>query len=151
MEIKFYLKDELAIAPLRASADAAGYDLFAHSMGISNEDPTLLKVGTGVHVQIPKGFFGLLTPRSSIYKKKQILYNSVGIVDSDYRGEIMMVFKDVSGGSIDLSKEVENLGQRLGQILILPLPHVTYNQVNSIDELSSTERGEGGFGSTGLK
>lgn len=149
--INFFLKDEKAVEPFKASEGAAGFDLSAHSLDFS-EDGLVVKIGTGVHFSIPHGMFGMLVPRSSIYKKNLLLANNVGIIDSDYRGEIIMVYRSADGKKLDVGHITTLLGERVGQILFLNLHYpIAVTPVSSIDELGSTQRGEGGFGSTGLK
>jgi dUTP pyrophosphatase len=82
----------------------------------------------------------LIFPRSSIYKTSLILSNCVGIIDSGYRGSIMLKFQYIEEGL------VYEIGDRVGQIIIIPYPQIEFKEV---DELSATERGLGGYGSTG--
>lgn len=102
-------------------------------------DETHLVYHTGVYVSIPKGYVGLIFPRSSIYKKDLLLHNSVGVIDSGYTGEIKFIFMPTGW------KEYE-IGDRIGQIIFMKLPEV---QLEYVDSLEETARGEGGFGSTG--
>ena len=95
---------------------------------------------TGIALEIPSGYVGLLFPRSSVSRTCLSLANSVGVVDSGYRGEIMLKF----GCSSTLS--CYKVGDRIGQLIIMPYPQVQFEQV---EELSDSDRGEGGFGSTG--
>ena len=88
------------------------------------------------------GYVGLVFPRSSIRKMDLALTNCVGVIDSGYRGEIQATFKKTQG----LDSVKYNVGERGAQIIIMPYPKVNFVEV---DELSSTERGDGGFGSTG--
>ena len=96
---------------------------------------------TGIAIEIPPGFVGLLFPRSSVSKTSLSLANSVGVVDSGYRGEIMLKYRYVGGGNA-----LYGSGDRVGQLMIIPRPQV---ELIEVEELSSTDRGEGGFGSTG--
>ena len=97
---------------------------------------------TGLSIEIPEGYVGLLFPRSSVYKTGQFLTNSVGVIDSGYRGEIMLKYtRDTHS-----DKKAYRPGDRVGQIIILPYPKVEFEEVES---LSQTERGSGGYGSTG--
>jgi len=144
--IKVKLLNEKASLPTRASEGAAGYDLRA-----CIDAPITLKVGeifavpTGVAIELPsKNLVAVLSARSGLAIKHGItLANGVGIIDSDYRGEI-------KAGLINLGKEdfVINPGERIAQLLIMPVETPTFT---AVDELSSTERGSGGFGSTGRK
>jgi dUTP pyrophosphatase len=99
-----------------------------------------VEYGTGVSIEIPIGYVGLLFPRSSISKMALVLANSVGVIDSNYRGEIKLRFKDVFKG------RNYNVGDRVAQLLIIPYPKVYLYEV---PELELTNRGDGGFGSTG--
>ncbi len=99
--------------------------------------------GFGLAMEIPKGFVGLVFPRSSVRKYDLSLTNCVGVIDSGYRGEIQATFKKTNG----LDSLKYNIGDRGAQIMILPYPQVT--MVESTN-LSDTDRGEGGFGSTGV-
>lgn len=130
-----------AVIPEYQSKGAAGIDLTA----ISKEFDPYNKVwvyGTGLAVEIPKGHVGLLFPRSSIYRTSLSLVNSVGVIDSDYRGEIKAMFK-LSNDNI---KNEYYLGDRIIQLVIIPIPHIN---IQVVEELSNTERGEKGFGSSG--
>ena len=98
--------------------------------------------GFGIAMEIPKGYVGLVFPRSSVRNFDLLLTNSVGVIDSGYRGEIQATFKKTNG----LDSFKYKVGERGAQIVILPYPQIEFNETN---ELSSTERGEGGFGSTG--
>jgi dUTP pyrophosphatase len=99
--------------------------------------------GTGLAIEIPQGYVGLIFPRSSNSKTDLYLTNHVGVIDSGYRGEIMFKFR--ANPSL-INARIHRLGDRVGQLIIIPYPQVTL--VESA-ELSDTERGEGGFGSTG--
>jgi dUTP pyrophosphatase len=129
-----------AVIPSYSKDGDAGLDLVATS--ISNGSTTIT-YGTGLAIEIPKGYVGLLFPRSSIRKYELMLANSVGVIDSGYRGEIQATFRKGE----DFSPKY-NIGDRIAQILILPYPQIQFSEVI---ELSNTERGEGGFGHTGSK
>lgn len=105
------------------------------------EGAEIISYKTGICLEIPKGYVGLLFPRSSIFKKDLILTNSVGVIDSGYRGEITFKFK-----RFGTSANEYQIGDRCGQIMILPIPKI---ELEEVDELSGTERGETGYGSTG--
>jgi dUTP pyrophosphatase len=92
--------------------------------------------------EIPEGYVGLVFPRSSICKQDLILSNCVGVIDSGYRGEVMLKFKTTENFA-----RLYEVGDRIGQIIIMPYPQITLNEV---EELSETERGNGGYGSTGI-
>jgi dUTP pyrophosphatase len=136
--------NEKAVIPKYANDGDAGMDLVAigRHMDMMNH---LIIYDTGIAVEIPDGYVGLLFPRSSIRKYDLELTNSVGVIDSGYRGSIQLVFR-ITEHNND-RPTVYDVGDRVGQIIILPYPKVIFNQV---EELSDTVRGEGGFGSTGV-
>ena len=136
LKIKFKKLNPNAVIPKRGTIGAAGFDLTAVSMEVS---ATMIKYDTGIAVEIPPGYVGLVFPRSSVCKTGLSLANSVGVIDSDYVGELSAVFYLRSGC------RVYNVGDRIGQLLIVPIPEVEFMEV---DELSETERGAGGYGST---
>ena len=128
-----------AVIPKYAHFGDAAVDLVATSKW--EDDCGNLCYGTGLAMEIPQGHVGLLFPRSSISKTNLRLTNAVGVIDSGYRGEIMMKF---SFSPYGLEYEV---GDRIGQLLIMPYPKVEFEEVS---ELSETTRGSGGYGSTGV-
>lgn len=101
-----------------------------------------IEYGTGLSIEIPQGFVGLIFPRSSITNRGLILANSVGVIDSDYRGEIKFRFKRHP----HLSGAEYKIGEKIGQIVIMPIPKI---ELEEVKELNNTKRGEGGYGSTG--
>lgn len=144
MEIKFKKLDTRAVAPVRANNTDAGYDLVATDITTEiNECGELILVyHTGLALEIPEGYFALLVPRSSISKKSLMLTNHAGVIDAGYRGEVMAKFK----ATTNVVPAVYKPGERFAQLLILPVPEVTFEEAF---ELSNSERGEGGYGSTG--
>ena len=129
-----------AVIPAYSKAGDAGMDLTATSIEILGN---IITYKTGLSIEIPEGYVGLLFPRSSICKYDLQLTNSVGVIDSGYRGEIMFKFAVLE----DIQRaDIYSIGDRIGQIIILPYPHVTFKEVS---ELSDTERSTGGFGSSG--
>jgi dUTP pyrophosphatase len=112
---------------------------------IINETLDSITYGTDIAMEIPEGFVGLVFPRSSIRKTHLQLSNSVGVIDSGYRGELQATFKKVQGISNNALDNYK-VGDRIMQIMIIPHPPIQFEEV---DELNNTERGEGGFGSTG--
>ena len=140
MKVKIKKLDSDAVIPTYAKSGDAGMDLVATKI-ISNTtfDVTY---GTDIALEIPEGFVGLVFPRSSIRKYELILSNSVGVIDSGYRGEIQATFKKENG----LDSLAYKVGDRICQIMIIPHPPIEFQEV---EELTNTERGEGGFGSTG--
>lgn len=127
--------------PTKAHATDAGFDLTATSREIDTVGNFVY--GTGIAVEIPEGYVGLVFPRSSIAKKTLILTNSVGVIDSGYRGEIMAKFSD---NKLSARGEVYEVGERIAQLIILPYPQIEFEEVA---ELSDSDRGVGGYGSTG--
>ena len=139
MNINIKLLSETAKVPTKAHATDAGFDLYADSIITDNDSIDKITYGTGIALEIPDGFVGLIFPRSSIVNKGLSLRNSVGVIDASYRGEIKAVFTL-------LSSNVYSIGDRIAQIVFLKLPEVNLNVTS---ELSKTDRGAGGFGSSG--
>jgi dUTP pyrophosphatase len=135
MIVKIKKTRKSAIIPKYAKPGDAGLDLTAADRKVEGIWNTYY---TGLAVEIPSGYVGLLFPRSSVYKTEQRLANSVGVIDSGYRGEIMMKF--------NRSIKEYKIGDRIGQLIIIPYPQIEFEEVN---HLSDTHRGGGGFGSTG--
>lgn len=135
--IKYFVSGDYA--PETATDGSAGLDLYVNSL-----DSTRTQIGTGVHVEIPKGWVGLLLPRSSWGLKGLTLANTVGVIDSDYRGEIKLV-RDVHPhkGHLGLNK-----GDKIAQLVVVRC-ETAAEQVGSLEDLTVTARGAGGFGSTG--
>ena len=135
MKVKIKKLHKNAVIPKYAKQGDAGLDLTAVNAYESGDQITYR---TGLSIEIPDGYVGLLFPRSSIYKKGQFLTNSVGVIDSGYRGEIMLKFTR--------SINQYTIGDRVGQIIILPYPQIEFEEV---EQLSKSTRATGGFGSTG--
>jgi dUTP pyrophosphatase len=133
-----------SVTPRYSKDGDAGMDLTITS--IISETKTDVTYGFGISMEIPKGYVGLLFPRSSVRKYDLSLTNSVGVIDSGYRGEIQATFKKTNWLKGD-SSEKYNIGDRAAQIMILPYPQIEFIET---DDLSETERGDGGFGSSGL-
>lgn len=129
-----------AVIPTYAKQGDAGLDLVATE--IINEEAFQITYGTGLAMEIPEGFVGLVFPRSSIRKTDLSLTNSVGVIDSGYRGELQATFRKERGVA---SRKYE-VGERIVQIMIIPHPDIQFEET---DELSDSARGVGGFGSTG--
>ena len=142
MKVRIKKLSEKAVIPTYAKSGDAGMDLVATS--IISETDTQITFGIGLALEIPKGFVGLIFPRSSVRKTRLMLSNCVGVVDSGYRGELQATFNKVNQNSI--ADNDYKVGDRIAQIMIIPHPEVEFEEA---DELSDTERGEGGFGSTG--
>ncbi len=128
--------------PKKATPGSAAFDLYATSVTPSEEQQYYgyMEYGTGIGVEIPEGYVGLVYPRSSISKTGLILANGVGVIDSDFRGEIKLRFKYIRDSIL------YHVGDKIGQIMFVKLPNVEFEEV---DELESTDRGDGAFGSTG--
>jgi dUTP pyrophosphatase len=153
MKVKIQKISPLAQIPSYAKEGDAGMDVIATS--IISDTPTQITYGLGIALEIPNGFVGLVFPRSSIRKTGLQLSNSVGVIDSGYRGELQATFNKLFGGEgmYDEMKvnqmqpnDYYKIGDRVAQIMIIPFPPIEFEQVT---QLSETERGEGGFGSTG--
>ncbi len=137
--------NDKAVTPSCGSEYAAGYDLYANFNGDTITIPAgeTVKVGTGIAMEIPDGLFGAVFARSGLATKQGLRpANGVGVIDSDYRGEIIVALHNDSKAD----KTVQN-GDRIAQIVIIPFLKAEFNE---LDELSDTERGEGGFGSTDM-
>lgn len=156
MEVKIKKLSQDAVVPTYAKDGDAGMDLTATSK--TYDDNGNVVYGTSLAFEIPHGYVGLLFPRSSNTKKDLILGNSVGVIDSGYRGEVIFKFKyglkakphyhaiNTMEAVIPEFQEEYETGDRIGQIIIMPYPKVTFIEV---DELGISERGNGGFGSSG--
>ena len=131
--------DAGAIIPKYSKEGDAGMDLYATSFSIDQDNNYVF--GTGLAMEIPEGYVGLIFPRSSISKTAHSLRNAVGVIDSGYRGEIMMKYDINTHNS-----PVYEIGDRIAQIIIMPYPKIEFEEAF---ELSKTSRGKGGFGSTG--
>lgn len=138
--MKMIVEDK-EFVPTKGTEKSAGYDLYSpENMFVPQGQRR--EINTKVSVEIPEGFFGLLCPRSSMGKKGFSLVNTIGIIDSDYRGQIILHFVNngASGQSI-------KRGDRIAQLLIVPY---ISPEIKVVEELSETVRGTGGFGSTGV-
>jgi dUTP pyrophosphatase len=143
MKVKIKKLSPEAVIPTYAKDGDAGMDMV--STKIISDNLGAVTYGTDIAMEIPKGFVGLIFPRSSIRKTNLQLSNSVGVVDSGYRGEIQATFNKIQG--IDnVERDSYKVGDRICQIMIIPHPDIQFEEV---EELNNTERGEGGFGSTG--
>lgn len=152
MRIKIKKLTENAVIPKYTLEGDAGLDLTATSKEYDKDGNTIY--GTGLAFSIPEGHVGLLFPRSSNAKKDLRLTNSVGVLDSNYRGEVTFKFRndnysanedDFKNRYIVFTKEYE-VGDRVGQLIILPYPKIEFIEA---DDLGETNRGDGGYGSTG--
>ncbi len=148
-DLKVKKLSENAVLPKRQKAGDAGMDLTASSYEFKNGRHIY---GTGIAVEIPVGFVGLIFPRSSICKYDLRLCNSVPVIDSNFRGEIKLFFENEGLGtiwSVGNKKEFSNIykvGDRIGQLIVIPYPEF---ECIEVDELSKTDRGSQAFGSSG--
>ncbi len=146
MKIKVKKLHDDAVIPKYANPGDAGMDLYTIDNGFA-DDYGNMAYHTGLAIEIPKDHVGLLFPRSSISKTPLCLRNSVGVIDSGYRGEIVLKFGWVEGGFVKGKPlNIYKKGDRIGQIVIMPYPQIEFVEAK---ELSDSDRGEGGFGSTG--
>ena len=166
LKVKIKKLNENAVIPTYSQEGDAGMDLVATSE--SYDEFGNIVYGTGLSFEIPKGYVSLLFPRSSNANKQILLSNSVGVIDSGYRGEVTLKFKStvrvLSSGTLinrlyNLFKRIPKklsvknyygnaykVGDRVGQIIILPYPQILFEEA---EKLSETKRGSGGYGSTG--
>ncbi len=145
MEVKIKKIRNDAIIPTRGSEEAAGYDLYACiDDSITIEPHKTVKIGTGLAIQPPKGYFGAIVARSGMATKNGLRpANCIGICDWDYTGEYIVALHNDTE-----FLQIVNFGDRIAQLLFLPYQDIQFNEVN---EIVITKRGNGGFGSTGKK
>lgn len=145
MQINIKKLNKEAIIPTRGSEYAAGYDLYANCLPegyVIIEPHKTEKIGTGLAIEIPDGYFGAIVARSGLATKNGLRpANCIGICDNDYRGEYIVALHNDRN-----CMEVINHGDRIAQLIIMPFLDVKFNEVG---EINDTERGDGGFGSTG--
>lgn len=144
MELKFKRLKDRAVLPIRGTEGAAGIDLTCTDITttLNQANQLMLVYHTDLAVEIPQGYVGLLVPRSSIWEKSLWLTDNVGIIDADYRGEIMAVMK----ATTDTVPAIYKPGERFCQLVIIPVPDYEIVEAN---ELSETKRNDKGYGSTG--
>ncbi len=158
MKVKIQKLREDAKIPEKARAGDAGFDLVATSKDFDDRGNAVY--GTGLAMEIPEGYAGFIFPRSSISKYNISLANSIGLIDSGYRGELFLKFKPtprfvnaisndgpVTAVRVSDSPADYEIGDKIGQLVILPLPSV---ELELAEELGASERGIGGFGSSGI-
>lgn len=145
--VKFTKLTPWAHEPTQGSAEAAGFDLYADA---ENKDCIVIapgevkKISTGIAIALPKGTFGALYARSGLATKKGLApANKVGVIDADYRGPVIVAMRNESN-------EVQTIqhGERIAQLVVQPYVWVRFEETENI---GTTARGEGGFGSTGTK
>ena len=125
--------------PVRMTGGACAFDCWARSYEPIPEFRQI-RYWLGFALEVPEGFAALILPRSSICRTSMRLTNGVGLIDRDYRGEVSAVFDVIGDGNL-----LYGVGERIAQMLIVPAPIV---QLEQVDELSETGRGNGGYGST---
>lgn len=145
LDVKIKKLDVNAVIPTYAKDGDAGLDLTAINYSYDSKNDNHV-YGTGLALEIPKGYVGLIFPRSSNRKTSAYMTNHVGVIDSGYRGEVMVTFKNrdmlLSGTAFTPYK----LNERIAQLIIIPYPLINFIEVDNLEE---SERGEGGHGSTG--
>lgn len=154
MKVRIKKLSGRAVMPVKAHATDAGFDLVATRKWC--DEYGNLCYGTDLAFEIPEGYVGYIFPRSSNSKKDLTLSNSVGVIDSGYRGEVTFKFKaswrisevGVCFGDCDYEMHPVQyqVGDRIGQLIIMPIPDIEFEEA---EELSQTDRGEGGYGSSG--
>lgn len=142
-KIKIKKLTDTAKTPTRGSEYAAGYDLYADvKENVQIKPHETVKIGTGLAMEIPDGYFGAIFARSGLATKEGLRpANCVGVCDSDYRGEYIVAIHNDSEKTRTITA-----GERIAQLVVMPYLPVTFDEVS---ELTDTNRGEGGFGSTG--
>lgn len=145
MDVRFKRLNDLAKIPTRGSKFSAGYDLYAATdKDIQIPPHSTVKIGTGLAMELPVGWFGAIFARSGIATKRGLRpANCVGICDCDYLGEYIVGLHNDSNDTMTVQA-----GERIAQLVILPCQDIDFKEV---DELHDTDRGTGGFGSTGEK
>ena len=141
--VKFKRLISTAQAPTKSYETDSGFDLYCTKI---EKESNRTIYHTGIAVEMDAGLGGFIFPRSSIVKKDLMLKNSVGVIDNSYRGELIINFDDTKAYSPVQTKEVYEVGDRVAQIVFLKLPKINLIET---DTLSESDRGEGGFGSTG--
>lgn len=145
MQVKIKKLHPDAVIPAYAKPGDAGMDLYAVTLTIT---PDYVEYDTGLAMEIPEGYVGLLFPRSSISNTDLILANSTAVIDSGFRGTLRLRFKELRHDEDRSYASWYQVGDRVGQIMIIPYPQVKFVEA---EELTLTERGEAGFGSTDAK
>jgi dUTP pyrophosphatase len=144
LQVKFKKLHVDAKLPVKGSEHAACYDVYATS--VKSEDAGIVTYGLGFATEIPEGWKGIIVPRSNLTKHKWTILNSPAQIDSDYRGEWMIKMSCI--GSILLNSLPYEVGDRVAQIYFEKVEPVTFIEADSLDD---SQRGSGGFGSTGIK
>lgn len=140
MNLRIKKLDGLAKLPTKGSKGSACYDVYSTKRHLLSPNEALA-VHTGLAFEVPEGYLLETRPRSGLAKRGLIILNSPGTLDSDYRGELLIIVKNISGSNLLVDR-----GDRVAQVRLEALVDMEFEEV---EELSETERGEGGFGSTG--
>ena len=145
MDVKFKKLSSEAVTPTRGSVFSAGYDLYMASSEPFKVAPgETVKIKTNLAFEIPVGYVGLIFARSGIATKRGLRpSNCVGVIDSDYRGDVIVALHNDTNENQTIEAK-----ERIAQLIIMPYPNVSLIES---DELNDTDRGDGGFGSTGTK
>lgn len=143
MNIKIYRTSEAAVLPVYKTAGSAGCDLTAFiTEPLSVAPQGIVRIPTGLHVAIPLGFEAQVRPRSGMTSRGLIV--PIGTVDSDYRGEIHVQLFNLNSFILTIQP-----GERVAQLVVVPVTRVSWDEVAKLEDLGATARGAGGFGSTG--
>ena len=142
MKMRYYHGGDFP--PVRGTEDSAGLDIYHCGEHALIYPGARFDVKTDLRVEIPKEHVGLIVPRSGLGRKGIVLVNTLGVIDSDYRGEIGMTLQNTGPVPVAIAH-----GDRVAQMLIVPFAKVELERVEDVSALSETERGTGGFGSTG--
>lgn len=145
--VKFVKMNDLAKTPTRGSEYAAGWDLYAAtSYDVIIPPQSMVKIDTGIKMELPEGTFGAIYARSGLATKQGLrLSNGTAVIDSDYRGDVIVALYNDSDDD-----QLVPAGSRIAQLVVTPYIPVDFVEVEDGD-LSETGRGDGGFGSTGVK
>jgi dUTP pyrophosphatase len=149
LQVKFKKITDDVKMPYKGSENAACFDVHAHS--IVHKEDGKVTVGLGFKTEIPVGYRGVIVPRSNLTKFFWVLNNSFGVIDADYRGEWMAIFTQIPvkfGDETGTTAFPYNVGDRVAQIYFEPVLDIT---LTIVEDLEESQRGEGGFGSTGLQ
>lgn len=148
--VKFKRLSPVAVLPTKATAGAACYDLYANDTVCIDDMRTFKVIGTGVAIELPPGYVGLVCSRSGLAAKNGIfVLNAPGVIDEDYRGELKVILGRLAYTPQWPSENYTMVepGMRIAQLMVMPVPQLA---VEEVTYLSTTDRGEGGLGSTGV-
>lgn len=148
--VKFKRLSPVAMLPTKATAGAACYDLYANERVCIDDMRTFRVIGTGIAIELPPGYVGLVCSRSGLAAKNGIfVLNAPGVIDEDYRGELKVILGRLAYTPQWPSEDylLVERGMRIAQLMVMPVPQLA---VEGVAYLSTTARGEGGLGSTGV-